>query len=397
MKLTSRAIDALVLQSGESERIAFDDDIPGFGIRLRAGGSRSWVFQYKIGKQHRRLTMGKVAAISAAKARDRAGDLHAQVRLGIDPAAVKAEGRQRAAETFKPIMERFLARQKARLRPGSYREVMRHLTSYAKPLHSLPFAVIERRTVADLLSRIAGSSGQVAANRARASLSAFFAWAIGEGITTSNPVIGTNKAVAEVTRDRVLSEAEILEIWLALRDDDYGDIFRMLLLTGQRRQEIGGLLWSEIDFERRLIVLPGARTKNAREHLVPMSNEVRDILAGRTRVAGRDPVFGRAACGFRDFHGGKKVLDKKLSLAPWHLHDVRRSVATHMAENGVQPHVIEAVLNHASGHKGGVAGVYNRATYTAEKAAALTLWADHLRSIINGTSRKVVPLRGRAD
>jgi integrase len=269
-------------------------------------------------------------------------------------------------------------------------------------LHGLLLAGIDRRRVANLLSEIGDRSGVVAANRVRASLSAFFAWAIREGILDANVAIGTNRN-DETGRDRVLSEPELREISAALLDDDYGVIVRLLMLTGQRREEIGGLRRSEIDFDRNVIVFRPSRTKNNREHEIPMSDEVRELLQSRGHKDGRDFVFGEGKGPFAGWSNAKKALDARLltarkevlcdkakALADWRLHDIRRSVSTHMANNGVQPHIIEAVLNHVSGHKAGVAGIYNRATYAAEKAAALTLWADHLRTIIDGGTRKVV-------
>jgi integrase len=131
-------------------------------------------------------------------------------------------------------------------------------------------------------------------------------------------------------------------------------------------------------------------------------------LESRGHKDGRDLVFGKGKGPFAGWSNAKEALDARLltarkevlcdkakALPDWRLHDIRRSVSTHMANNGVQPHIIEAVLNHVSGHKAGVAGIYNRAMYATEKAAALTLWADHLRAIINGGARKVLPLRSR--
>jgi integrase len=402
MKLTARTAAALTLAKGESERIVFDDEISGLGLRLRAGGSRNWIFQYKVGAKHRRMTIGALSAVSVAKAKEQAAQLHAQVKLGGDPAAAKAESRVRALDTFEPTAMRFLARQKTRLKPRTYLEVERHLLVKAKPLHGLAIGSIQRRDIAELLATFGGVS---VANHVRASLSALFAWAMGEGLVEANPVIGTNKAEA-VKRDRVLSESELRAVWSALRDDAYGDIVRLLMLTGQRREEIGGLRWSEIDLDKGTIVIPPARTKNKREHVVPISDPVRDILAGRHRVVGRDLVFGEGEGGFSGWSKSKERLDSRLlearqeafgkkaqPMPVWRLHDIRRSVATGMAEIGVQPHVIEAVLNHVSGHKAGVAGVYNRATYLPEKTAALNRWAEHVQAIVTGKPAKVVPLR----
>jgi integrase len=236
--------------------------------------------------------------------------------------------------------------------------------------------------VAARLDKIASEHGPVSADRARAALSTFFAWAIGEGLCETNPVVGTNKHFdGERSRDRVLTDRELAVIWQALPDSDYGAIVRLLILTGQRREEIGALRWSEVDLEAREIALPPVRNKNGRPHDIPLSDQALSILKSRPARASRDLVFGNGprgrdgearSCGFQGWAKAKLALDQQISsVDPWRLHDVRRTVATRMAELGVQPHVVEAVLNHVSGHKAGVAGVYNRSSYAHEKREAL--------------------------
>jgi integrase len=402
-------ITGLTLPTGVREMKFFDyghpDCVVGFGVRMRQAGSRTWIFQYKYGDKHQRMKLGVWPALSLEKARAKARFYREQVDDGGNPAAVRGEDKLRARETFGREAIRFLARQRLKLKPRSYLEVERHLNRHAKPLHGLMLAGIDRRRISGLLSDISGSHGPIAANRVRASLSTFFAWAVREGMLDGNVVIGTNRT-DEVARDRVLSVAELGAIWTALLPDDYGTIVKLLMLTGQRREEIGGLRWSEIDFDRGVIVFPGSRTKNKREHEIPMSNAVRGLLQARDRESGRDLVFGAGRGPFSGWSNSKEALEARLLEARakatgakgkptsvWRLHDIRRSVATHMAENRIQPHVIEAVLNHVSGHKAGVAGVYNRAAYVAEKTAALIGWADHLQSMFDNSDRRVIPLR----
>jgi integrase len=381
------------------------DCVVGFGLRIRASGARTWVFQYKYGDKHNRMRLGTLPGLTLERARAKARGYREQVDDGGNPAAARNEMRQRANETFGKEAARFLERQKARLKPRSYVEVERHLDKRAKPLHGLFLAGIDRRRIAMLLSQVSDAHGPIAANRLRASLSAFFTWAIREGMLDTNVVVSTNRA-DEVARDRVLSADELREIWTALSDDDYGTIVKILMLTGQRREEIGGLRWSEIDFDRGVVVFPSTRTKNRRDHEIPMSGTARGILESRDRRVGRDLVFGTGKGPFSGWSNAKETLDARLlearkethgkktkPLPRWRLHDIRRSVATHLAENGVQPHVIEAVLNHVSGHKAGVAGVYNRALYAAEKAAALALWDDQLASIVSGKTQTIIPLK----
>jgi integrase len=177
----------------------------------------------------------------------------------------------------------------------------------------------------------------------------------------------------------VLTPDELRQLWRSLGDGVFADIVRLLLLTGQRRKEIGHLTWGEIDLKRGMIVLAPARTKNGRQHELPLSAQALAILARQQRRNSSEFVFGER--GFNVFGRAKQELDQCLPIADWRLHDLRRTCATGMAELGVQPHIIEAVLNHVSGHKAGVAGIYNRASYTEAMREALQRWADYLDQI----------------
>lgn len=385
-------VNSLTLPPGKADAIYFDNDVPGLGLRLRGGGKRSWIFQYQIGAKQRRMTLGTVPALALTVVRKTAAELHARVRLGEDPAATKREGRRRAADTVEGTLRIYLPDKKATVEPSTYIGIERHLLRYAKPLHGLGVALVTRRDIATLLAALAASSGGPTANRVRASLSAFFAWCIGRGLTEQNPVIGTNVA-PEAPRSRVLPIGELAAVWRASGDDAYGRIVKLLMLTGCRAGEIGGLRLDEIRDD--VIVLPATRTKNKRAHLVPLAAPALAVLAGWTKRYG-DFVFARNA--FRSWSYGKQKLDSRLAKAkvqldPWTVHDLRRSVATGMAEIGIQPHIVEAVLNHVSGHKAGIAGVYNRATYEKEKKVALATWADHLLAAVEGRADKIVPLR----
>jgi integrase len=271
--------------------------------------------------------------------------------------------------------------------------VERHLLRYAKPLHGLGIALVSRRDIGSLLATIAASSGGPSANNMRTSLSTFFAWCMGRGLVDQNPVIGRHVA-PEQPRTRVLSTAELAAVWRACDDNAYGAIVRLLILTGQRREEIGGLRFGEVC--DGVIALPPSRTKNRRAHVIPLSTAAQAILARRSSQTG-DFVFGDAKA-FPSWSRGKSLLDASLAAAgarlePWTLHDLRRSVATGMAELGVPPHIVEAVLNHVSGHKAGIAGVYNRASYEREKRAALAMWADHVLAAVEGRAGNVVAMR----
>ena len=262
MKLTQKAVAALVLPKGKREAIYFDGDIPGLGVRLRAGGTARWIFQYRIGAKQRRISLGSVSATSPARARELASELHARVRLGQDPAASKAEERVRATETMGASLESYLAHQRARLKPRSLIELERHLRKHWRPLLGLRLDKIDRRAVAARLATLANKNGAVTANRARAALAAFFAWAIREGWSIAILSSGTGKQ-PERSRDRVLTGAELGAVWAATTDpSDYSAVVRLLMLTGMRAAEVAGLRRTELAGDE--IVLEPARTKNSR-------------------------------------------------------------------------------------------------------------------------------------
>jgi len=397
MQFTKANIADLKLPEGKDDHIWWDNLITGLGVRLRKGGSASFVFQYSIGTKTRRMSLGKVQAIPIAKVRDLAAQLCLEVRAGKDPAHAKVEARRAATETFAYCAERYLRDARERLRPRSYVEVERHLLKNAKPLHPLSAAKITRREIATLINKVSEERGRVTANRVQTAIGGLYSYALQQGLVEENPTIGGPAPHREKPRDRVLSMAELKLVWNAAGDDDFSAIVRLLMLTGQRAKEISALRWSEI--KDAAIELPGERTKNHRSHTIPLSAPAAAILAAQHRSPGRDFVFGRGANGWANWSVAKADLDSRITEAsggpikPWVLHDLRRSAATHMAEIGVQPHIIEAVLNHVSGHKAGVAGIYNRASYSAEKCTALNLWAEHLMAAVEGRESNVVELK----
>jgi integrase len=351
----------------------WDTHVTGFGARRQTNGTFYYV-RYRHNGQQTVHSIGRHGPLTPDTARAKAKQLLGLVAGGADPFAQALTG-----EGFGAAIDRYLERRRSSFKPNSFTQIERYLRDHAAPLHRLRLDQIDRRKVAALLGEIETSSGPVARNRVRSSLSAFFNWCVSEGLLELNPVTGTAKANENGSRERVLTQEELRKLWRSLGDDRFADVARLLLLTGQRRNEIGKLQWSEIDLARKMIVLPPARTKNSRLHEVPLSRQAKAILERLPRRNNTDFLFGRR--GFSDWHGGKRELDRRAHIADWHLHDLRRTCATQMAELGVQPHIIEAVLNHVSGHKGGVAGIYNRAKYSEEMRSALQRWADHVERI----------------
>jgi hypothetical protein len=275
-------IATLVLPAGKIDHLIPDGTVPGLALRLRAGGGRSWVFSYRIGSKQRRMSLGSATVLSVQEARRRATQLYANAKLGIDPARQKEDAKAQAAETVKAKLPLFLARQQERVRDGhlrqrSYIEIERHLLVHGKRLHPKPLADVTRRDVATLLSALSEKLSGATVNRVQTTLASFFVWCVREGLIDDNPATGTERR-EEHKRERLITDAELRGIWSALRDDAYGDIMRLLVLTGARAREIGSLRWSEIDLTTRFVTLPAERTKNRREHEIFLSDTALDIL-----------------------------------------------------------------------------------------------------------------------
>jgi integrase len=403
----------LSLPPGKSEHFIPDGTVPGLALRLRASGARMWVFGFRLGTKQRRLTVGSAAVISVQEARRIAAGLYAKTKLGIDVAQGKEDAKLQAAETVKAKLPLFLARQQERMRDGSLRlrsyiEIERHLLVHAKRLHSKALGEVTRRDVASLLSSLTETLSGATINRVQSTLQSFFAWCIREGLLgdSHNPVVGTERR-NEIARTRLITPIELRDIWLALRDDAYGDIVKLLILCGARAREIGGLRWSECNLESRFITLPPERVKNKHQHEIFLSDSALDILRSRLRLTypdgtPSDLVFGRGKNGFNDWAGSKADLDRRVNQArqaaglepmeAWIVHDFRRLLSTTLHEElQVPPHIVEVILGHI-GHQSGTAGRYNLSLYRSEKAAALTRWAAYVSSIIKGHEQKVVPM-----
>jgi integrase len=416
VKLTAANVRTLTVPPGRTEAVFFDDDVKGFGVRVKPSGARSYVMCWKIAGEHRRITIGSVTDIDFGKAKNRAKDIKADVRRGDDPAAEIKTAKLSAAQTFEATAVKFLDTLRDRYRPLSFKEIERHLTKHARDLNKKPVGQISRADIAAVIEVVTRNSGAVTANRVRSSLSTFYSWCIQRGHADTNPVIGTGKN-DEQSRERVLTPSELRLIWNALGNDHYSSIVKLLALTGQRESEIGGLRRSEVN--EGLIILPPTRTKNKRPHVVPLSPAALAIVEAQEQRDDRDSIFGRGNGGFSGWSKCKERLDARIKEANgkpiphWTLHDLRRTFATYIG-GGLPAHlleklgaadkelasgldlrseIVEAILNRVSGHKAGVAQVYNRSTYEREKRTALDRWAAHLTAIVEGRASNVTPLK----
>ncbi len=393
MKLTKASIAALELPAGKSDHIEWDTTLPGFGVRVRTSGKRTFIVQYRVGHAQRRETLGDVRELDLEQARRAAKRKLGAVALGHDPAAEKAEARARAKHTLGAVLPRFIERQRARVRPRSMPAIELHLLRRWAPLHGLPLHQISRREIAARLSEIEAEHGPNPARNARTALGSFFAWAMKEGIVEANPIIATNTPPPVKARERVLSDGELVAIWHGCLDDDYGSIVQLLMLTGCRRDEIRQLRWPEID--GTMLRIPGDRTKNGRPHVLPLPPLAMQIIekVPFCRLGHDKRVFGRGESGFGAWSQAKEALDTRMTLAePWRLHDLRRTFASGLARLGVEIATIEQCLNHRSGTFRGIVSVYQQHDFVPEKRRALAIWADHVRSIVEGAERKIVSM-----
>ena len=395
MKLTAASVAALKLD-GKRDAIFFDDAMPGFGYRLRLGSGgkvlRSWIVQYRRAGATRRVLLGSAEVLNAEGARAAAKKVLGRVALGEDPQAEKRDRRGKDRLTLRSVIDEYLAHKQ--VTRHTMRGLERYLTGSAfKPLHGMPVDTVSRKDVAARLLVVAREHSPIVASRSRAALSTFFTWAMQMGLADTNPVIGTIKPSEGKPRERVLSDSELAAIWRACGDDHHGKIIQLLVLLGARRAEVGGMAWSEFDLDgpNPTWTLPAERSKNGRAHTLPLMPAALDIIRSVPKMVSRGQLFGaHSPAGFTAWAKEKRVLDARSGASNFTVHDIRRTVATRMADIGVQPHIIEAVLNHQSGHKAGPAGIYNRSSYERDVRAALALWEDHIRTLLEGGERKVL-------
>ena len=418
LKFTQTAIDRLKPPS-EGREYHWDSTTPGFGIRISANGTRTWVAQYRIagnGKSQME-TIASVSDLPSLKeARDRAQKSRMSARDGIDPLAAKRAAKeakvveQVRAVTFGETFERYLKEYCERnLRPASLYETERTYRHDIEPHFGLrPLADITRRDVERLSEQKANhrerphkhikGGAAIMANRNLAKLRMFFGWCMKKELITVNPAIGVDKLVKETTRERVLDDDEIKALWHATEDlyQPYGSILRLLLLTGQRRSEVAGMRWSELNLDKQQWTIPRERCKNGKTHIVHLSEPVLQIIEA-TPNKGGDLLFpsgvGRPVTGFAQM---KPVVDKKIAntlrrkLEPWVIHDLRRTCASGMAQLKIPPHVLDRVLNHTGGSINAIAAIYNRHEYLSERQEALDLWAAQVEELATKVKRALL-------
>lgn len=379
-KLSPKSIDALPPATAKRYEVR-DELVPGLMIRVSSTGGKVWYVSTRINERARRIKIGPYPVIGLADARDKAREILRRVQLG----EFVEETPETPLPTFGETVPQFIELW-SKPRNRTWRESQRMLHKFASLDHR-PLGEIKRSEVVCVLDQIVGQSTPISANRALSTLKKLFSWAADRGTIEVNPIAGLKPPAKAVARDRVLTDDELIACWKASESDGFPfeQYAKLMILTGQRRGEVAGMQWSELDFEKATWTIPALRAKNATQHIVPLAPLALSLLKSVPRFLGSDFVFTTTGTtpisGFRKF---KDRLEVAAGTDDWRMHDIRRTVATNMAALGVQPHVIEAVLNHKSGIVSGVAAVYNRHSYGQEKREALEKWAEHVEAMTDG-------------
>jgi integrase len=440
-RLTTVAIEQA--KPGPARREIADGGCPGLYLVIQPGGAKSWALRFRSPVERdkhgqraaKKLTLGPLATdvgdgepqighpLTLTQARKLATAALEQVDRKIDPTHTrreeKAKAKQEAAagdNTVDAAMVEFLKRYKGRKKQG-LRESTRRLTAMylglkpdpekpgewktagngvLKRWSGRPLASITKRDAIVLLDDRVDAGHGVTANRTLTNLKTFFGWCVKRDMLTASPVAVLDAPAEEKSRERRLDDAELAAVWRAAEADGYpfGDLIRLLVLTGARRDELREAMWSEFDLDAATWLLPAVRSKNGREHLVPLSPLAVDILRGMPRIAGRGLLYTlNGDTPISDLSKRKRRLDEASKVTGWTPHDLRRTLASGLQALGFSVEVVEAVLNHKSGTLRGVAGVYARYSYQAEKTAALAAWARHLDGLVNAGVRAIARRR----
>ncbi|MES0051312.1 MULTISPECIES: integrase arm-type DNA-binding domain-containing protein [unclassified Mesorhizobium] len=403
-----------------------DAALPGLYLVIQPSGVKSWALRYRFAGSPKKLTLGPVltersdpvggelplgAAMTLVEARSAARTALQAIAEGKDPSKAKKVSKALQAlagdkDTVKVLGESFIDRY-AKPRNRSWAEVERQFKVEINPVFGdLRAKDITKRQVLDLLDGIIDRGSPVTANRVFASLRKFFSWLVDRDVITASPCAGVKMPTAEKSRERVLSDDELRLFWKATGALDYpfGPMFRLLLVTGQRREEVSGMTLKEIALGADAVwTLPGARVKNGIEHIVPLSTMATEIIEGLPKIGKKGFVFTTTGdTHVTGYSRSKDRLDAKMleimrsdaqergedqeavkAIPHWTLHDLRRTVASRLAGLNINLPVIEKLLNHVSGTFAGIVGVYQRHEFKDEKRRAMNAWADYLGALFN--------------
>jgi integrase len=389
-----------------------DGQITGLYFVLQPTGAASWALRYRVAGRPTKLTIGPYPALTLAAARRRAQEALGDVAGGKDPARAKQAARAAAkaeSEAEEDRVDRVVAlfvERYAKPKNRDWKETARLLNKeILTRWKGRRLSQITRANVNTLLDDIVDKGAPIGANRTFSAFRKLCKWSIGRGIIEHSPCDGVTAPSPENRRDRVLDDAEIRLVWEAASAIGwpFGPVIKMLILTGQRRDEVAGMRWSEVDLQARTWTLPAARAKNKHTHQIPLSDAAIEILRAMPRhekvdviftTNSRTPVSGWSRMKLSlDAHIAERIREEAeargatpKAMPEWTLHDIRRSLATNLQRLGVRLEVTEAVLNHRSGSRAGIVGVYQQHDWADEKRQALDAWSRRLDAIVTGAS-----------
>jgi integrase len=357
-------------------------------------GRKVFLVMYRLagaGSRLRKYTIGPYGRITLAMARAQAQKIFAARLDGRDPAEEKKQSRRRlVVDRIDDLVETFIQKRLSQIRTA------RRITNLLRrdviaPWGAKSIHEIKKRDVIDLVTEVSQRNAH-ASYRLLKTLKTFFRWCIGRAVIDFSPADGVQSNWREVSRDRVLTDQELAAIIVAARQIPwpYAGIVEFLALTGQRREEAAQLKWHEIDEQARTWSMPSERSKNNKAHLVHLSEPAWELISGHLNDAGGFVFATSRGKHFQSFNTYKRVLDRLCGVNGWRLHDLRRTVVSGMARLGVPPHVADKILNHQSGTISGVAAVYQRHEFLAERKEALDRWGAHVNSIIENSNRQRV-------
>jgi integrase len=381
--MTKSAIDGLPV--AEKDMVYWDQGLPGFGVKVTPRGRKVFIAMYRVGgagSRLRKYTVGPYGRITLAMARAQAQKIFAARLDGRDPAEEKKQARRRlVVDQVEDLVETFIRERLSKIRsaPTVSNRLRRDVIPYwgAKSVHD-----IKKRDVIDLVSKISERNSH-AGYRLLKTLKTFFRWCVGRAVIEASPAEGLSTDYREVSRDRVLTDDELAAIIVAARKMPwpYGGIVEFLALTGQRREEVVQASPNEIGPEARTWRIPSERTKNRKAHIVHLSEPASAVIAGH--LTGKYIFATSTGHHFQAYSKSKEALDQLCGVRGWRLHDFRRTIVSGMARMGIPPHVADKILNHQSGTISGVAAVYQRHDFLAERKEALDRWGAHVAELVS--------------
>jgi integrase len=353
----------------------FDRGYPGLSLRVSYGGSRTWSLFYRSGGKLHRLKLGLYPVMSLAEAREAWREARKEIAQGRDPSA------KLPSMAFEAVFNEWIDKDQKdnRTTINVRRRIEYHVLGHWR---GRSIADITRRDVVDVIDRPRDAGNTATAIQIHSNLSRLFKWAVNRGIieASKNPMLLLERPGSGVKRDRVLEDRELAQV-LGYADQlgyPFGHAIKLLIFTAARREEVWQLKWSEVRADE--IHLAASRTKTSNLHIIPLSPAAVAVLSSILREG--EYVFGGTGRPPASWSRIKRdYLDTDVKIAPWRIHDLRRTVATGLQKLGVPLPVTEAVLGHVSGSRAGVVGIYQRHDFAAEKRQALEAWADHVAGL----------------